>query len=134
MLHVHGSLLCRTTSGWLVEAGRSLWGSLRHAPALRERAQPCFQLGALLALISCSFALDIATAEDQLPGEKALSGGLFSLPLLKVSSEESTQNERVTSIAFSPDGKTVLSGSHDKSIAVWDADAVLLDAKEGAHS
>jgi WD40 repeat protein len=98
------------------------------------RCQPCFQLGALLALISCSFALDIATAEDQLPGEKALSGGLFSLPLLKVSSEESTQNERVTSIAFSPDGKTVLSGSHDKSIAVWDADAVLLDAKEGAHS
>ena len=98
------------------------------------RSQPCFQLGALLALISCSFALDIATAEDQLPGEKALSGGLFSLPLLKVSSEESTQNERVTSIAFSPDGKTVLSGSHDKSIAVWDADAVLLDAKEGAHS
>ena len=97
-------------------------------------SQPCFQLGALLALISCSFALDIATAEDQLPGEKALSGGLFSLPLLKVSSEESTQNERVTSIAFSPDGKTVLSGSHDKSIAVWDADAVLLDAKEGAHS
>jgi len=92
------------------------------------------KLGALLALISCSFALDIATAEDQLPGEKALSGGLFSLPLLKVSSEESTQNERVTSIAFSPDGKTVLSGSHDKSIAVWDADAVLLDAKEGAHS
>ena len=98
------------------------------------RSQPCFQLGALLALISCSFALDIATAEDQLPGEKALSGGLFSLPLLKVSSEESTQSERVTSIAFSPDGKTVLSGSHDKSIAVWDADAVLLDAKEGAHS
>ena len=111
-----------------------LVGQPEACSSAERKSQPCFQLGALLALISCSFALDIATAEDQLPGEKALSGGLFSLPLLKVSSEESTQNERVTSIAFSPDGKTVLSGSHDKSIAVWDADAVLLDAKEGAHS
>ena len=49
----------------------------------------------------------------------------------QVSTEESSHSERVASVAFSPDGKTILSGSHDKSIATWDADAVLLDAKEG---
>ena len=68
-------------------------------------------------------------------GAGAGAGELLSLPLLKVSTEESAHSERVASAVFSPDGKTILSGSHDKSIAVWDADAVLLDAKEGAaHS
>ena len=66
-------------------------------------------------------------------GAGAGAGELLSLPLLKVSTEESAHSERVASAVFSPDGKTILSGSHDKSIAVWDADAVLLDAKEGAH-
>ena len=64
-------------------------------------------------------------------GAGAGAGKLFTLPLLKVSTEESSHSERVASVAFSPDGKTILSGSHDKSIATWDADAVLLDAKEG---
>ena len=67
-------------------------------------------------------------------GDGASAGELLSLPLLKVSTEESAHSERVASAVFSPDGKTILSGSHDKSIAVWDAGAVLLDAKEGAHS
>ena len=77
--------------------------------------------GALLALISCSLA-DLASA-DEPPGDKV------GLKLLRVTSEESAHSERVTSLAFSPDGKTLLSGSHDKSIAAWDAAPE--DAQEG---
>jgi WD40 repeat protein len=29
----------------------------------------------------------------------------------------------VRSVAFSPDGKTIVSGSYDKTIKVWDAGA-----------
>ena len=32
-------------------------------------------------------------------------------------------NGRVTSVAFSPDGKTIVSGSDDKALKVWDAGA-----------
>jgi WD40 repeat protein len=59
-------------------------------------------------------------------------GAQVGLKLLRVTSEESAHSERVTSLAFSPDGKTLLSGSHDKSIAAWDAAPE--DAQEGALS
>ena len=35
--------------------------------------------------------------------------------------QESAHSNRVTSVAFSPDGKTIVSGSKDKTIKVWDA-------------
>ena len=57
-------------------------------------------------------------------------GMQVGLKLLRVTSEESAHSERVTSLAFSPDGKTLISGSHDKSVAAWDA--APLDAEEGA--
>ena len=36
-------------------------------------------------------------------------------------SKESAHNHYVMSVAFSPDGKTIVSGSADKTIKVWDA-------------
>ena len=38
--------------------------------------------------------------------------------------KESAHNHWVTSVAFSPDGKTIVSGSKDKTIKVWDAGAL----------
>ena len=35
--------------------------------------------------------------------------------------KESAHSDRVQSVAFSPDGKTIVSGSLDKTIKVWDA-------------
>ena len=35
--------------------------------------------------------------------------------------KQSAHSGDVTSVAFSPDGKTIVSGSCDKTIKVWDA-------------
>ena len=35
--------------------------------------------------------------------------------------KESAHSDYVRSVAFSPDGKTIVSGSDDKAIKVWDA-------------
>ena len=37
--------------------------------------------------------------------------------------KQSAHSNQVTSVAFSPDGKTIVSGSADKTIKVWDAGA-----------
>ena len=35
--------------------------------------------------------------------------------------KQRAQGDRVASVAFSPDGKTMVSGSWDETIKVWDA-------------
>ena len=35
--------------------------------------------------------------------------------------KQSAHSGEVYSVAFSPDGKTIVSGSYDKTIKVWDA-------------
>ena len=35
--------------------------------------------------------------------------------------KQSAHSNRVMSVAFSPDGKTIVSGSYDQTIKVWDA-------------
>ena len=45
-----------------------------------------------------------------------------SLPSLELKAEkQSAHSDQVRSVAFSPDGKTIVSGSKDKTIKVWDA-------------
>ena len=40
--------------------------------------------------------------------------------------KQSAHSHYVTSVAFSPDGKTIVSGSDDKTLKVWDAGASAL--------
>ena len=40
--------------------------------------------------------------------------------------KQSAHSDRVWSMAFSPDGKTTVSGSSDKTLKVWDAGASAL--------
>ena len=40
---------------------------------------------------------------------------------LELKAEKQSAHSYVTSVAFSPDGKTIVSGSGDKTIKVWDA-------------
>ena len=35
--------------------------------------------------------------------------------------EQSAHSRAVASVAFSPDGKTIVSGSYDQTLKVWDA-------------
>jgi len=35
--------------------------------------------------------------------------------------KQSAHSDRVNSVAFSPDGASIVSGSNDKTIKVWDA-------------
>ena len=35
--------------------------------------------------------------------------------------KQSAHSSLVTSVAFSPDGSTIVSGSNDKTIKIWDA-------------
>ena len=39
--------------------------------------------------------------------------------------KQSAHSLYVASVAFSPDGKTIVSGSYDKTLKVWDAGASL---------
>ena len=38
-----------------------------------------------------------------------------------ITSKESAHRDYVLSVAFSPDGKTIVSGSRDKTLKVWDS-------------
>ena len=40
--------------------------------------------------------------------------------------KQSAHSDYVYSVAFSPDGKTIVSGSYDKTLKVWDAGASAL--------
>ena len=40
--------------------------------------------------------------------------------------KQSAHSDFVNSVAFSPDGKTIVSGSRDQTIKVWDAGASAL--------
>merc|ERR1740130_1309453 len=49
--------------------------------------------------------------------------------------KQSAHSSTVASVAFSPDGKTIVSGSWDRTIKVWDAASLELKAeKQSAHS
>ena len=51
-----------------------------------------------------------------------LSAPTLSAASLELKAEkQSAHSDFVMSVAFSPDGKTIVSGSRDKTLKVWDA-------------
>ena len=44
--------------------------------------------------------------------------------------KQSAHSKAVHSVAFSPDGKTIVSGSYDKTLKVWDAGVLALTPSE----
>ena len=47
--------------------------------------------------------------------------------------KQSAHSDWVYSVAFSPDGKTIVSGSRDETIKVWDAAAAAADKRRPAE-
>ena len=64
-----------------------------------------------LAFLNCQPELELTSAS--LPIDAA------SLTLL--SEETNAHSDCINSVAFSPDGKTIVSGSDDQTLKVWDA-------------
>ena len=51
-----------------------------------------------------------------------LSAPTLAAASLELKAEkENAHSNTVASVAFSPDGKTIVSGSYDKTLKVWDA-------------
>ena len=48
---------------------------------------------------------------------------MFADTLELTTETQNAHSRRINSVAFSPDGKTIVSGSHDKTLKVWDAGA-----------
>ena len=58
----------------------------------------------------------------------------FSGTLELKASKESAHSDYVMSVDFSPDGKTIVSGSADKTIKVWDAESFALVEERTGHA
>ena len=64
-----------------------------------------------------------------------LSAPTLAAASLELKAEKQSAHNIVSSVAFSPDGKTIVSGSRDKTIKVWDAGAwALVPLNPHAHN
>jgi len=63
----------------------------------------------------------LARAPYSSPSPKLSTAMLATASLELKAEKQSAHINRVTSVAFSPDGSTVVSGSADRTIKVWDA-------------
>jgi len=59
---------------------------------------------------------------------------LASASLELTAEKQSAHSHYVMSVAFSPDGKTIVSGSYDKTIKVWDAGSLARHIPHPAQS
>ena len=58
---------------------------------------------------------------DTSPSPNLSAPTLAAASLELKAEKQSAHSNYVTSVAFSPDGKTIVSGSYDKTLKVWDA-------------
>ena len=58
---------------------------------------------------------------DTSPSPNLSAPTLAAASLELKAEKQSAHSDFVSSVAFSPDGKTIVSGSNDKTLKVWDA-------------
>ena len=68
----------------------------------------------------------VGTEHPPTPSLDLTASVLVAASLELKAEKQSAHSDTVTSVAFSPDGTTIVSGSADKTIKVWDAGASAL--------
>ena len=63
---------------------------------------------------------------DPSPRRNLTTSPLATASLELKAEKQSAHGHVVSSVAFSPDGKTIVSGSYDKTLKVWDAGVLAL--------
>ena len=65
--------------------------------------------------------MQVAQSAHSTSNPNLTAAQLVSVSLELKAEKQSAHSDYVLSVAFSPDGKTIVSGSMDKTIKVWDA-------------
>ena len=58
----------------------------------------------------------------------------LAVKLEMLSEKTNAHSEAVTSVAFSPDGKKIVSGSYDETIKVWDSGALRVQTRPSGQN
>jgi WD40 repeat protein len=74
-------------------------------------------------------------SKSPLLGQNRTLLACLAVKLEQLSEKTNAHSNQITSVAFSPDGTKIVSGSWDRTIKVWDSDGLeLLSEKTNAHS